>query len=144
MPAFVSADSTTASEVIRSAHNRILECYDAAHTAEASGANITNLAQALNEAGALLDKAQSAYVSGNFDSSYSFAQQSQSKLDSFILQANELKTSALQQSSFNFWVYTVASAVGAIAILAVGFAVLIRTERKNSNTGETAVESSQA
>lgn len=61
IPSPVWANQADAETAISSAQATLLNCYNAAKQAEAAGANITVLVDALNEAGALLSQAELAY-----------------------------------------------------------------------------------
>jgi triphosphoribosyl-dephospho-CoA synthetase len=131
----VFADQQSAQTAISSAKNTIKGCYDAVKESEAAGANVDSLMGALNDAAGLLSKAELAYASNDYDSAYSYATQSKSKLNGFISQAVALKETAINNDNQNFTII-VLSIIGSVAILCVGtiaWIVLNRKNRKNLN-----------
>jgi hypothetical protein len=126
----VSAAQSDAATAISSAQNTIVNCYDAANSAEASGANITSLTETLNEAGSLLSQAELSYSQSDFDAAVSYAAQSQNKLNGFISQADSLKQAASQRESGDFLVNFVGSVFGAFAVVAGGFVVWFFLKRR--------------
>jgi hypothetical protein len=106
-----------AAAAIASAKQQIVVCYEAARDAEAAGANITGLTAILNDAGALLSSAESAYAVGDSGAASAFAVQSVGRLDGFVSAADALKATAEQQGSFDFWLYFVGSIVGTIVVI---------------------------
>jgi hypothetical protein len=142
-PTFALADSNSASSAISSAQNKIYHCYSAAKDAEAASANISSLTATLNQAGQLLDQAGLAYSKGDFDAASNYAQQSQAKLNSFLFDASTLKNAAAQQQTLNFYLGTVGSIGGAIAIVAIGILLWVRIQGKDAVTEAKAVESSE-
>jgi hypothetical protein len=118
-----SASQSDAAIAISSAQSTIVNCYDAAKAAEATGANITGLVGTLNEAGSLLSQAQLAYSQGDFDAAATYAVESQNKLNNFVAQANILGEAAWQQGNQDFLINFVGSIVGAFAVVIVGFVV---------------------
>ena len=63
-PFVVYAESSSdADAALTSANNKLVECLSATNAAEASGANISDLTNILNNAGLLLSNAESAYYS---------------------------------------------------------------------------------
>ena len=93
----------------------------------------------LNDAAGLLSKAELAYASGDYNSAYNYAIQSQSKLNGFTSQATTLKENAVNNDNQNF-IIIVLSIIGSVAILCVGIVawiVLNRKDRKNLNGSPT-------
>lgn len=127
---FVLAEQTDASAAITSAKEQIVTCYQAARDAEGAGANITSLTATLNDAGALLSQAESAYSTNDFDAARDLAVQSREMLSNFVSDANALKETAIQQGNQDFMINVVGSAVGAIAVVVGGFAVWNFLKRK--------------
>jgi hypothetical protein len=111
-----------ARSAIEAAESEILNCYNAAFEAQKAGANINELLSALNEAGWLLSKAKFAYSQEDFDSSVSFANECQSKLEGFLDRANVLKRNAEKEGYLDFMNNFVGSGVGALCVIIGGFA----------------------
>jgi uncharacterized Tic20 family protein len=130
VPSLVLADQTDAAAAIISAKEQIVTCYQAAKDAEGAGANITSLTATLNDAGALLSRAELAYSSNDFGTARDLAVQSRERLGNFVSEANVLKETAIQQGNQDFMINVVGSAVGAIAVVVGGFAVWNFLKRK--------------
>jgi hypothetical protein len=140
-PFWVFASSEVdAQSAIVAAENRIFECYGALLGADEAGANMTGLLVKLNEAGALLSKADLAYTEGNFDSAVDFAVQSSNILDGFVEEASLLKEAAAQQHYLDFMVNVVGSGVGAVCVLVGGFALWTFLKRREKAKGRGLVE----
>ncbi|MCX8154184.1 MAG: hypothetical protein N3E52_07105, partial [Candidatus Bathyarchaeota archaeon] len=129
----VCVDQANAASVIASAKNQVVACYQAAAEAESAGANITALVTILNNASALISRAEYAYSTGDFDAARDFAVQSQSLLSNFVAEANVLKETAVVQRTQDFWINIVGSAVGALAVLGVGSAVWVILRRREES-----------
>jgi len=129
----VFADQNSAQTAIMSAQNNLKSCYDAAKEAQAAGANVDSLMTTLNDAAGSLSEAELAYASNDYNSAYSYAIQSQSKLNGFIFQATALQQNADNNDNQNFRV-TISSIIGSVAILCVGIAVWVNLNRKGRKT----------
>lgn len=136
---FASSEADARSAIV-AAENRVFECYRALSDAEMAGANVTGLLVKLNDAGALLSKADLAYAEGNFDSAVAFAVQSSSALDGFVEEASVLKEAAAQQNYLDFMVNFVGSGVGAACVLAGGFALWTFSKKREKAKGRGWVE----
>ena len=135
----VFADQGGAQNAISSAKNTIKNCYDAVKQAESAGANVDSLMVTLNVAAGSLSKAELAYASNDYDSAYTYATQSQSKLGDFTSQATALTANAHANATQNL-VFTILSVAGSIGILCAGVAawvVLGRRERRNFHGSST-------
>ena len=129
-PSPVWADQAGAATAISSAKATLLNCYNAAKQAEAAGANITVLVDALNEAGPLLSQAELAYDTQDFDEALNLATQSQAPLNNFVEEANVLGETARQQREWDFSINVIGSTVGAFAVIFAGVAVWVLLKRK--------------
>jgi hypothetical protein len=129
----VFADQNSARTAIISAQNNLKSCYDAANQAQTAGANVDPLMATLNDAAGLLSEAQLAYASNDYNSAYSYATQSQSKLNGFISQATALQQNANNNDNQNF-IITISSIIGSVAILCVGIAAWVTLNRKGRKT----------
>jgi cobalamin biosynthesis Mg chelatase CobN len=136
------AEQTDAASAIASAEQRIVTCYQAAMDTEAAGANISSLTPVLNDAGALLSRAELAYSMNDSDLARDLAVQSQAKLGGFLSEANSLETSAVQQRHWDFWVYMFGSIVGALAVVICAVAVWVFLKRRSELVGAHVDESS--
>lgn len=136
MPLFVSpafADQANAQTAIASSQRNIQNCYEAVEQAEAAGANIDSLLNTLNNAAGLLSEAQLAYAAGNYNSSYTYAIQSQSQLDGFISQTTNMKENAVNVRNQTRQT-AVFSVIISIAILSIGISILLGLNRKGRRT----------
>ena len=123
------ADQNSAQSAIASAQTAMGNCYQAIKQAENSGANVTSLVVSLNGAADLLSEAQLAYASGDYDSAYTYATQSQSAMNSIPTQASTLQETAKNDASQNFMIATL-SAVTAVSILCIGVGAWVALNRK--------------
>jgi hypothetical protein len=131
----VSATEAEAASAIAVAKQRMVVCFQAAEDAELAGANITSLANVLNDAGALLSDAELAFSYGDFDLAQSLAVESFEGLNNFVSEANELHDAAVQAGTFDFYVF-VGSAVGAFLVILVGVAVWFWARTRFSPSAE--------
>jgi hypothetical protein len=122
-PSFVWAQQNGASSAISAAQSQLVSCFDAARSAEAAGANISQLTHTLNVAGSLLSNAELAYSSGDFGAAQSLASQSQSQLSDFVSTANSMRASASQSQTVSFLVNIVGSIAGTVAVFVGSFFV---------------------
>jgi hypothetical protein len=129
----VFADQNGAQTAIISAQNNFKNCYDAVKQAQAAGANVDPLMAILNSAAESLSEAQLAYASGDYNSAYTYATQSQSELNSFLSQATALKVNADNADNQNFIIF-VLSIIGSIAVLCVGIVGWLTLSRKGRKT----------
>jgi hypothetical protein len=130
--AYNREDADTA---LKEAMKAITACYEAAVNAEKAGANITELAAILNEAGDLYSRAVLAYETEDFDSTVRLAKESQSVLDGFVLEADALREAASEQRYWDFMINVVGSTVGTFAVILVSFALWTLLKRKYSKEG---------
>ncbi|MGA2683065.1 MAG: hypothetical protein ABSF44_14845 [Candidatus Bathyarchaeia archaeon] len=140
LPSNVLAEQSGAATSISTAQSQIQSCYNAAKEADAAGANITSLTNILNNAGALLSQAELAYFTGNSNQAINLATQSQSKLDNFISQANDLKVAAIQQENQESLIVA-ASIAGTLAVIAAGTILWYKLKRKCEPSGAQTDES---
>ena len=122
-PTFVWGQQNGASSAISAAQSKLASCFDAARSAEAAGANISQLTHTLNVAGSLLSNAQLAYSNGDLGAAQSLASQSQSELSDFISTANSLRAQASQSQTVSFLVNIVGSIAGTFAVFVGSFFV---------------------
>lgn len=134
-----SASQGSAQHAISAAQDTIKTCIDAVQQAEGAGANVDTLMSTLNDSAALLSKAQLAYASNDYDSAYTYATQSQSKLNDFTHQAKALAQTALAVSEQTATPMLL-SIVCSVVILCGGiaaWAVLSKKERRNLHGSTT-------
>ncbi|MEM3769682.1 MAG: hypothetical protein QXG76_00665 [Candidatus Bathyarchaeia archaeon] len=115
---------------IQSVEEEVLNCYRAAYEAEKAGANVSELLHNLNEAGWLLSQAKHAYNCEDYDLAVYFANLSLTKLAGLVDKANGLRIDAEQTHFYDFMINFVGSAVGAVAILVVGYGVWVFLKRR--------------
>lgn len=125
-----------AKAAIAEAENEVLNCYAAAFEAEKAGANVSELLNALNEAGWLLSKAKLAYSQGDFDSAVAFAAESRARLVDFIVKAENLKRRAEEAGRRDFMFHFVGSSAGALCIVVGGFVFWSFLKRRESLHGD--------
>ena len=97
---------------VEAAESEVLNCYGAASEAEKAGANVTELLSVLDDAGWSLSQAKLAYSEGNFDSAVSFANECQSRLNGFVVRAQDLTWRAALAGGWDFMLNFVGSGVG--------------------------------
>ncbi len=113
--------SADASQKISDAENALSNSYVAVANAERLGANVSVLANDLNNAAALLNEAQDANASGNFEGALSKADSSISISNEVLGNATLLYNSASTSTQNAFWSTVVFSIVGATCFLIVAF-----------------------
>jgi hypothetical protein len=132
-----------AASAIDAAKDQLVSCYEAVRAAEGAGANISFLIAVLNDAGALLSSAEFAYAVGDFGAANDLAAQSTTRLEGFVSEAEALRASAEAQGNFDFWVYTVSSAVGTFAVLGGAYILWVFLSRRYGGVRVDAGESSR-
>jgi hypothetical protein len=135
----VSASQGSAQTAIASAKQAIVNAYTSVLQAESADANVNSLIDTLDDAANLLSKAELAYAARDYDSAYSYASQSQSKVAGVALRADELKQDALSGASQNL-LFTSLSLAVSVAVLFAGigaWAFLSKREARDIN--ETAL-----
>lgn len=140
-PSFVCAQQSGASSAISAAQSNLASCFAAARSAEAAGANISQLTHTLNVAGSLLSNAELAYSKGDLGAAQSLASQSQSELSDFISTANSLRASASQSQTVSFLVNIVGSIAGTVAVFVGSFVVWRFLKRKYGSSEVANLES---
>jgi len=136
VPPVLGYSENEAKTAVKAAESEVFTCYDVAFEAEKAGANVSALLSALNEAGLSLSKAKRAYSDGDFDSSVSFANECQSKLNGFVDQATSLRSDAEQAGYLDFMVNFVGSGVGALSIVVGGFALWTFLKKREEARGQ--------
>lgn len=120
---------------INSAKEQLATCLQAVQDAEGAGANVSSLTVVLNEAGALLSRAEFAYSANDFSAARSFAVQSRERLDNCVSEANALQHTAAQQQSNDFMINVVGSIGGAFAVLGVSAVIWFSLKRRTDQSG---------
>ena len=118
-----AASEGDAAAAITSAEEKIVICYSAVAEADAAGANVSALLATLGEAGEFLSKAKWSYGWSDFDSAFGFANQSQSELDGFVVEAEVLMETAVEENYWDFLVNVVGSVVGSVVVVCGSFVV---------------------
>jgi len=134
---YASSESDAGSAILQ-AQQRVEVCFSAAADAAKAGANVSGLLSSLNESGWLLSEASLAFQSGNFDSAYALAVQSNSTLVGFEASAISLKNVAVQRASTDFWVNVVGSTVGTFAVIFGGVLLWFYLKRRYEKPGGAA------
>ena len=134
----VYAQQDVAAEAIDSAKQQIVVCYQTAREAERAGGNVTSLTVSLNEAGALLSKAELAYSKSDFSSAGDFAVQSRERLSGFVDEAAGLKAAGEQMRNMDFLINIVGSIVGTFVVIGAGVGVWVFLKRRSGQEGEQA------
>jgi hypothetical protein len=127
-----------ATSALTNAENTVNSAYQAASKAEESGANVSSLLVRLNEAGLLLNRAHMAFKSGDFDSTLTFATQSQEKLNGFVADADVLRENAIRDNYLDFMINVVGSIIGFAGTVCAGFLVWLFLKRKYEKIGSAA------
>jgi hypothetical protein len=135
-PTFGVANQEAAFSKISEAEDALLAAYGAVLEAERAGANISRLLIRLNEAGAFLSRAKLAYGTEDFDSAVHFADQSLTKLNGSVTEANRLKWSAEHAGYWDFLVNFAGSGVGALSIFVVSLVVWTALKRREQSGGK--------
>ena len=112
-----------AAAAITSAEEKIVICYSAVAEADAAGANVSALLATLGEAGEFLSKAKWSHGRSDFDSAFGFANQSQDKLNGFVVDAEALTETAVKENYWDFSVNVVGSVAGSVAVVCCSFVV---------------------
>lgn len=134
----IAPSESNAGLAIAQADQRIEVCYSAAADAEKAGANVTGLLSVLDDVGMLLSKAHLAFQNGDFDSAYSLAVQSNTKLTGFESLAGSLRDTAAQQRRVDFLVNVVGSTAGTFAVIVGGLLVWFSLKRRYEKSGSVA------
>jgi len=133
LPRALPCTQDEANQALTTAHQTIVNCYEATVAAEKAGANITELTTTLNEAGQLYSKALLARKNGEYNLTVQFANECLGILDGFIDKANALRINASERSHWDFISNIVCSSVGAVAIICVGAVIWSLLKRKHSD-----------
>jgi hypothetical protein len=132
----VHADSTSATTSLNSARLKLVECFQSAKSAEAAGANITQLTNMLNDAGSLLSKAEFSYSTGDFSAAENQAIQIHDSLSNFVSMANSLQRSAEQNRTADFYIYFLGSIIGTVIVVVGSIVVWFYLKRKSERVGQ--------
>lgn len=119
----MGASSSDSSQKITDAENALSHCYVTVTNAEKLGANVSVLANDLNNAAVLLNEAEDANASGNFEIAIQKADLSTSISNEVLGNANWLYNSASANAQYTFWVTLVFSTEGAILFLELAYFV---------------------
>jgi len=130
-----AVDETDAGSAIVAAEERVVVCYRSVADADEAGANTAALLAVLSEAGELLSRADLAYKMGDFDSAVNFSVQSREMLSGFVVEADVLRRTAMEQRYRDFMVNVVGSVVGTVVVVCGGFVVWFLLTRKYGKTG---------
>ena len=119
-----------AKSAIADANSELVQSYNAVSAAQKAGANVTNLASVLDDAGEALSGAELNYAQGNFSAANALALYSQDRLTGLVAAANALKSSAAHASYVSLLV-SVGSSVGAVAVVLVASGLWVLLKRSN-------------
>ena len=117
---FVYAQQDAADEAISLARQQLLICFEAAAETEPAGADVSNLAIVLNEAGDSLSKAELAYSAGNFEAAEVYAIDCREQLDGFDEAKAELQILE-QESGLYFLIGVAGSVFGFFLVIGLAF-----------------------
>jgi hypothetical protein len=127
--AVAATTETEAKSAINSAQQQLIACYQAFVNADGAGANSSNsselmrLQNVLNNASVFLSQANLAFQNKSYDEAVSLAASCQNRLNGFVNAANSLIVSASQYSFWDFALNTLASSIGAVAVVIGGFVI---------------------
>jgi hypothetical protein len=122
---------------VEAAEAEVSSCYEAVFEADKAAADVSELLSILNNASWFLSRAKLAYSEGDSDSAVSFANECSSRLNGFVVHAEDLKKGAELAGNLDFMVNFVGSSVGAVCVVVGGFALwnfLKRREEKAKGT----------
>lgn len=117
----MAADASEAEIQIELARAEVILSYEATARAEAAGANVSALLEALNQAGLFLSEAELAYAQERYDTALGSADQSISKLDGISDEAARLEAVALDARAMDFMVNVVGSVLATVCVVAGSF-----------------------
>jgi len=132
---FAVATADEARVAVDGAQAQIITCYGAVVEAEGAGGNVTELAGVLNEAGVLLSRARVAFENGEYDVAVEFSSNCTGMLVGFTDRAVTLRDSAAHERSLDFVVNVVGSAVGAVAVVVVGWVLWVYLKKRYGKVG---------
>jgi hypothetical protein len=124
------SSETDARSAVAEASQRVNACYSSAADAAKAGANVTGLLGTLDDAGVFLSRAELALRRGEFDSAATLAHLCEEMLVGFEDGAVSLKDSAVRVGFLDFAFGVVGSAVGSVAVVAVGVGVWFYLKRR--------------
>ena len=133
-----AVDEADATSAIVVAEERVVVCYRSVADADEVGADTAALLAVLSEAGELLSRADLAYKMGDFGSAVNFSVQSREMLSGFVVEADVLRRTAMEQRYRDFMVNVVGSVVGTVVVVCGGFVVWFLLARKYGKTGSAA------
>jgi hypothetical protein len=132
---FAVATADEALAAIDGAQAQIITCYGAVAEADRAGANVTELAGVLSEAGALLSQARVAFENGEFDVAVDFSSNCTGMLVGFTDRAVTLRDSAALERYVDFMVNVVGSVAGTVAVIFAGWVLWVYLKRKYGQAG---------
>jgi hypothetical protein len=132
---FAVATADEARAAVDGAQAQIITCYGAVAEAESAGANVTELAGVLNEAGVLLSQARVAFESGEYDLAVEFSSNCTGMLAGFTDRAVTLRDNAALERYVDFMVNVVGSVSGTVAVIFAGWVLWIYLNRKYGKAG---------
>jgi len=137
---FTTAESgkDEATSALAGAEGGVVSAYQAVLGAEGAGADVSGLLVRLNEAGELLTRARMAYKVDDFESALGFAVQCREKLNGFVVEANALRDTAVQERYLDFMFNVVGSVIGAVTVVCASFVSWFFLKRKYETGGSVA------
>jgi len=133
LPQALSYTQEEVNQALTTAHQTIVNCYEATVAAEKAGANITELTITLNEAEKLYSKALLARKNEDYDLTVQLVNECLGKLDGFTEKANASRVNASERSYLNFIYNVVCSSVGAVVIICIAFIIWSLLKKKHLN-----------
>jgi hypothetical protein len=116
-----AADASDASEAIRQAEKDLNEAYVKVAVADAAGADVSNISNELNRAGAYLSSAKGAFNVGDYDSALVFATECSNSVKGVSGEAENLKSYAKGVRSNTIFSAVFVSVFGVVSVVVLGF-----------------------
>jgi hypothetical protein len=116
-----AADESDASDAIREAEKDLNEAYVAVVEADAAGADVSNLSNELNSAGAYLSSANAAFDVGDYDGALVFATECINSVKGISGEAENLESYAKGVRSNTIFLAVFVSVFGVVSVVVLGF-----------------------
>jgi hypothetical protein len=116
-----AADGSDASDAIRQAEKDLNEAYVRVAEADAVGADVSNLSNALNSVGAYLSSAKAAFNVGDYDGALVFATDCSNSVKGISGEAENLESYAKGVHNNTIFSAVFVSVFGVVSVIVLGF-----------------------
>jgi hypothetical protein len=116
-----AADASDASDAIREAEKDLNEAYVKVAEADAAGADVSNLSNELNSAGAYLSSANAAFDVGDYDGALVLATECSNSIRGISDEAENLESYAKGVQSNTMFSAVFVSVFGVVSVVVLGF-----------------------